>query len=244
MIAEKSLIKPHPVHTVQVANLKLAQLFFEAECTSAALQAYETYATEHGHRDPVTVVTLWGQCQSLARRLLQKIKEAGLCRSPVQYVSPPDMSDTAEGLILLSQATMELVAGLPDSVSWEPGGATFRFDSMLVDRINIAVKKLRVGALRELRSTSEGPASFSSGRADRKADEKSKKLPRLPRNPDVYRLAAKINEAEGSGRKKIDIAREFADRNEKKTQSLLRKLRAFPHLLEGAERNPTGGQVV
>jgi hypothetical protein len=230
MIVEKSLIEPRPVHKIQVENLKLEQLLFEAECTSAALESYETYAAKHGDRDPVTVVTLWGQCQSRARRLLQKIKEAGICRSPVQYVSPPDMSDAAEGLILLSQAAMELVAGLPDSITWEPGGETFRFDSMLVDRINIAVKKLRIG--------------LPSGRTDRKADEKSKKNVRAPRNPDAIQLAVKINKAEGSGRKKTAIAREFTDGDEKKAQSLLRRLRAFPHFLEGAERNPAGGQVV
>ena len=244
MIVKKSLIKPHPVHTIQVANLKLAQLLFEAERTSAALQAYETYAAKHGHKDPLTVVTLWGQSQAAARRLLQKIKEADLCRSPVQYISSPDMSDTAEGLILLSRAAIELVAGLPDSISWEPGGETFRFDSMLVDRIDIAVKKLRVGAFRELRATSEDLASFPSGRTDGKADEKSKKFVRAPRNPDVIQLAVKINKAEGSGRKKTDIAREFTDWNEKKTQSLLRRLRAYPHLLVSAQRNPGGGQVV
>ncbi len=222
-------IKPCPVPTIQVEHLKLEQLLFEAERTSAALQTFEIYATRHGHRDPLTAVTLWGQSQALARRLLEKIKEADLCRSPVQYISSAGMSDVAEGLILLSRAAMELVAGLPDSISWEPG-ETFRFDSMLVDRINIAVKKLRVG--------------FPSGRTDKKADEKSKKLVRLPRNPDVYKLATKINRAEGSGRKKTDIARELTDWNEKKTQSLLRRLRAYPHLLESAQRNPGGGQVV
>jgi hypothetical protein len=174
---------------------------------------------------------LWGQCQSLARRLLEKIKEAGLCRSPVQYVSPPDMSDAAEGLILLSQAAMELVASLPDSISWEPGAEVFHFDSMLVDRINIAAKKLRIGAFGALRSTPEALASLPSGRTDGKADGKSKKFVRTPRNHDVCRLAAKINKAEGSGRTKTDIAREFTNCDEKKTHSLLRKLRDFSHLL-------------
>jgi hypothetical protein len=60
----------------------------------------------------------------------------------------------------------------------------------------------------------------------------------------VLNLAAKINKAEVSGRKKTDIAREFTDWDEKKTQSLLRRLRAYPHLLLSAERNPAGGQVV
>jgi hypothetical protein len=233
-----SLAKPNPVPTIQVEHLKLDQLLFEAERTLAALQAYETYAAKHGHKDPLGVVTLWGQSQALARRLLQKIKEAGLCRSPVQFVSSSDTSDTAEGLILLSKAMMDLVAGLPNSISWEPGGETFRFDSMLVDRIDIAVKKLRLGASRKWIAMPKDQASFPSGRTDTKADRKSKTFVRIPRNHAVLRLADKIIQAAGSGRKKIDIARELTNGDEKKAQSHLRRLRAYPHLLESAERNP------
>src|SRR5260370_2089543 len=100
---------------------------------------------------------------------------------------------------------------------------------MLVDRIDIAVEKLRNG--------------LPSRRTDRKADEKLKKFVRFPRNSDVLNLAAKINKAEVSGRKKTDIAREFTDWDETKTQSLLRSVPASPHLLLTPQPNPAARQA-
>jgi hypothetical protein len=69
-------------------------------------------------------------------------------------------------------------------------------------------------------------------RADAGADDKQEKRVRVPENLDVLRLAKVINKARGSGRSKNEIAREFTEYDERKAQSLLRKLRDFPHLLD------------
>jgi|GEM_PF-6624073 len=81
------------------------------------------------------------------------------------------------------------------------------------------------------RAQSERGRRKSAG-ADTEADESEEKFIRVPENKDVCRLAKLINKHKGSRRPKVDIAREFTESNEKKAQSLLRKLRDYPHLLE------------
>jgi hypothetical protein len=66
--------------------------------------------------------------------------------------------------------------------------------------------------------------------ADGKADDLQKKLPRIPRNHDVVKLAKAIKNPKNAGRPIIDIARGIAG-DETKARSLARKLRDYPHLL-------------
>jgi hypothetical protein len=68
-------------------------------------------------------------------------------------------------------------------------------------------------------------------RADGKADDLKKNMPRIPRNHDVVKLAKAIKNPKNAGRPIIDIAREIAKGDETKAQSLARKLRDYPHLL-------------
>lgn len=69
--------------------------------------------------------------------------------------------------------------------------------------------------------------------ADGKTDGKKNSWPKSPENPDVAKLAKLIRNNPDPQRTKLDIAREFTGGDEKRSQSLLRKLRDFPHLLNG-----------
>jgi hypothetical protein len=88
-----------------------------------------------------------------------------------------------------------------------------------------------------LRSTPQPAASGTDGErtADSKADGKKNSWPKTPENPKVAQLAKKIRSNPDPKRSKVDIAREFAKYNEREAQSLLRKLRDFPHLLNTAD---------
>ena len=68
--------------------------------------------------------------------------------------------------------------------------------------------------------------------ADGKTDGKKNNKNLVPENPEVAKLAKRIKKELPKGGNKTDIARDFADGNEKKAQSLLRKLRDYPNLLE------------
>jgi hypothetical protein len=67
-------------------------------------------------------------------------------------------------------------------------------------------------------------------RADTKTDDVRQKWLDLPRNHKVIALGKRIKHNRNPKRSHIDIAREFTDCNETEAQSLLRKLRDFPHL--------------
>jgi hypothetical protein len=70
-------------------------------------------------------------------------------------------------------------------------------------------------------------------RADSKTDNQPKKSMPVPGNPDVAKLATRINrDRQKTGMSKTDIARDFCENNERKAQTLLRELRRFPHLLD------------
>jgi len=79
----------------------------------------------------------------------------------------------------------------------------------------------------------EGLKRADIGRtADTKADtSKNKRVREVPENPGVLKLAKRINDPRNRGRSKTELARELTDYNETKAQSLLRKLRDYPHLL-------------
>jgi hypothetical protein len=85
-----------------------------------------------------------------------------------------------------------------------------------------------------------GPATDPKAdrRADSKTDARKESGPTTPANPDVAKLAKRIRDNPDSQRTKIDIAREFTNNDETKANSLLRRLRSHPHLLnrpDGAE---------
>jgi hypothetical protein len=67
--------------------------------------------------------------------------------------------------------------------------------------------------------------------ADSKADKAKKKRNTIPNNPAVLQLAKRVKRGREEGRTAIDGARDFAENNETKAQSLLRQLRRFPRLL-------------
>ncbi|MFC1597189.1 hypothetical protein ACFL5Q_04520 [Planctomycetota bacterium] len=54
----------------------------------------------------------------------------------------------------------------------------------------------------------------------------------IPENPEVLQLAKRIRRELPGGGTMINIARDFADGDETKANSLLRQLRRYPHLLE------------
>ena len=54
----------------------------------------------------------------------------------------------------------------------------------------------------------------------------------VPENPEVLKLAKRIKRELPKGGTMIDIARDFADGDETKANTLLRQLRRYPHLLE------------
>jgi hypothetical protein len=68
--------------------------------------------------------------------------------------------------------------------------------------------------------------------ADKKADRLKKKLNTIPNNLDVLELARRIRKGRKQGQSNISVAREFAEGNEPKAQSLLRQLRRYPRLLD------------
>ena len=53
----------------------------------------------------------------------------------------------------------------------------------------------------------------------------------IPANPQVLKLAKKMNKDLANGMSKIEIARDFCEGDEKKAKSLLRQLRRYPDLL-------------
>jgi hypothetical protein len=78
-----------------------------------------------------------------------------------------------------------------------------------------------------------GAASPSGrGQADNKPDNRRKKSHPVPENPEVLKLAKKINRERKEGVSQIDCARELCENDERKANSLLRQLRRYPHLLE------------
>lgn len=62
---------------------------------------------------------------------------------------------------------------------------------------------------------------------DKKADRRT----RLPKNPDVMRLAKCISDSADEEPSKLSIALQFTEGDEKQAQSLLRQLRRYPRLL-------------
>jgi hypothetical protein len=71
--------------------------------------------------------------------------------------------------------------------------------------------------------------------ADSKTDRKKSPVARLPRNPDVLKLAREVQRRSRKGETREQIAREIADGNERQAESMLRQLRRYSHLLENGE---------
>ena len=71
-----------------------------------------------------------------------------------------------------------------------------------------------------------GELSDAERTADSKTDKKRKVKAITPENPDVAKLAKKIKKELPKGGTMIDVARDFANGNETKAQSLLRQLRS------------------
>jgi len=71
-----------------------------------------------------------------------------------------------------------------------------------------------------------------AARADSKTDSLRKTGSVLPENSEVLKLAKKIKRDLPKGGTKVEIARDFANGDEKKAQNLLRQLRRYPVLLE------------
>jgi len=67
---------------------------------------------------------------------------------------------------------------------------------------------------------------------DDETDSQESKVRRVPENLGVFRLAKRIKRELPKGGTKLDIARDYAEGDEKKAQNLLRRLRRYPHLLE------------
>jgi hypothetical protein len=84
---------------------------------------------------------------------------------------------------------------------------------------------LRMGTVMAM----SGP--ITADKPDKKTDKKQKNLYSISKNLDVHELAKRIRQPKNAGRKKIEIAREITEGNEKKAQTLVRELRRFPHLL-------------
>ena len=68
-------------------------------------------------------------------------------------------------------------------------------------------------------------------RADKTSDSKEGGRVRLPKDPDVLRLAKLINDGLEHERSKSDIAFQFTDGDKRRAQNLLRQLRRYSHLL-------------
>ena len=68
-------------------------------------------------------------------------------------------------------------------------------------------------------------------RADKTSDSREGGRVRLPKNPDVLRLAKLINDGLEHERSQSDIALQFTDGDKKRAQNLLRQLRRYSHLL-------------
>lgn len=85
-----------------------------------------------------------------------------------------------------------------------------------------------------LHEKTDDPPLPTNGQSDTKPDNSKNSEIRLPKNPDVRDLIAKLQEDLPKGKRKIDIAREFTNENpdnDKKAQLLLRQVSRFPELL-------------
>jgi hypothetical protein len=74
------------------------------------------------------------------------------------------------------------------------------------------------------------------GQKDKRPDKPRGKSQKVPRNPDVCKLINKANRKENRDRALIDLAREIAENDETKAQSMVRQARRFPGLFDRPDR--------
>ncbi|HUT12078.1 MAG TPA: hypothetical protein VMY42_16370 [Thermoguttaceae bacterium] len=86
-----------------------------------------------------------------------------------------------------------------------------------------------------------GSARPADNSADSKTDNAVSARVRIPENPDVLRLAKKINERNGD-MTKTEIALELTEGDQTQAESLLRQLRRFPCLTREADKRCPPGQ--
>ena len=108
------------------------------------------------------------------------------------------------------------------------------YDFSAEDSTYSHIRESLLGLAGWLRDIEVQPENFGDGVAslgpDEKADDSEKNWAKLPRNPKVIRLGKWLRNHKSSGRSDIELALDFTEGNRREAQSLLRKLRDYPHL--------------
>jgi hypothetical protein len=151
---------------IQLERLDVNPILAEAERFLRSNQAYESFLLKFGQEDPLAADHLMCDALVKARRLGERLEQAGLCRERVALECSPDNPELSDGIGCFCRVVPELIRRLPRAVEWDvetgwtwrydgEGGSAradgpFRFDGRLVAQIEIAVTSLRAATANKL----------------------------------------------------------------------------------------------